>query len=90
MNIPRRQEKRQAPHQRPSDPQDEADRPLEPKARPPIVDPDRDPHAALNRPIGEPDPAATSDPYDSDPAAQGEPPSPGRFPGPGPEPKEGE
>jgi hypothetical protein len=81
-----RNEPEQAPHQRPYDPQEEADRPLEAKDRPPIEDPDRDPHAALNRPVGEPDPAATSDPYDTDPMSQGETPPPGEFPGPGPEP----
>jgi hypothetical protein len=37
-------------------------------------------------PLGEPDPAATSDPYDPDPEAQGDQPPAGRFPGPGPEP----
>jgi hypothetical protein len=86
MNIPRRPEKPYAPHQRPSDEQEGADRPLVPKDRPPVLDPDRDPHAALNTPVGEPDPAADADPYDPD--AQSDPPPPGRFPGPGPEPEE--
>jgi hypothetical protein len=81
-----RNERPEAPNQRPYDEQEAANRPLEPKDRPPINDPDRDPHAALNRPVGEPDPAATSDPYDTDPAAQGDQPPAGKFPGPGPEP----
>ena len=66
------QEKPYAPHQRPADPQDESDKPLTAKDRPPVTDPDRDPHAALNNPVGEPDDAATSDPYDPDPEAQGD------------------
>jgi hypothetical protein len=53
----------------------------------PPDDPDRDPHAALNTPVGEPDPAATTDPYEDDPEAQGDPPPPGRYRGPGPEPE---
>ena len=65
-------EKPQTPHQRDPDPQEGANRPLEAKDRPPIDDPDRDPHAALNNPVGEPDPAATADPYDSDPHSQGD------------------
>jgi hypothetical protein len=81
-----RNESPHAPHQRPYDPQEEADRPLVAKDKPPIEDPDRDPHAGLNTPVGEPDPAATADPYDNDPEAQGEPAPPGEFPGPGPEP----
>jgi hypothetical protein len=81
----RRQEKRQAPHQRPADEQDESDRPLVPKDKTPTRDPGRDPHAALNTPVGEPDPAATTDPYDDDPEAQGDVPPPGKFRGPGPE-----
>jgi peptide-methionine (R)-S-oxide reductase len=63
MNIPRRPEKPYAPHQRPSDEQEGADRPLVPKDRPPVHDPGRDPHHALNNPVGEPDPTADSDPY---------------------------
>jgi hypothetical protein len=86
----RRQEQRQAPHQRPADEQDESDRPLVPKDKPPITDPDRDPHAALNTPVGEPDPEATTDPYDDDPEAQGDTPPPGEYPGPGPEPNDTE
>jgi hypothetical protein len=58
-----RQDQRQAPHQRPADPQEASDRPLEPKDRPPSTDPDRDPHAALNNPVGEPDPTSDTDPY---------------------------
>jgi hypothetical protein len=81
-----RNERPEAPHQRPYDEQEASDRPLEPKDRPPNTDRDRDPHAALNRPVGEPDPAATSDPYDTDPEAQGDQPPAGKFPGPGPEP----
>lgn len=59
-------------NQRPWDEQEESDRPLAAKDRPPVEDPDRDPHAALNNPVGEPDPAATSDPFDTDPEAQGD------------------
>ena len=59
----RRQEQRQAPHQREPDPQEAADRPLEPKDKPPVTDPNRDPHAALNNPVGEPDPNSDTDPY---------------------------
>jgi hypothetical protein len=89
MPLPgRRQEQRQAPHQREPDEQEAADRPLVEKDRPPVDDPDRDPHAALNNPVGETDPAATTDPYDKDPEAQGDPPPPGKFPGPGPEPED--
>jgi hypothetical protein len=86
----RRQEQRQAPHQRPADEQDESDRPLVPKDQPRITDPDRDPHAALNTPVGDPDPDATTDPYEDDPEAQGDPPPPGEYPGPGPEPNDTE
>ncbi len=83
-----RHDQRQAPHQREPDPQEGMNRPLEPKDRPPVTDPDRDPHAALNNPVGEPDPAATTDPYEGDPVAQGDQPPPGEFPGPGPEPEQ--
>ena len=69
-----RYEQRQAPHQRDPDPQEAADRPLEAKDRPRVIDPDRDPHASLNNPVGEPDEAATADPYDHDPEAQGDSP----------------
>jgi hypothetical protein len=62
----------EAPHQRPYDPQEDADRPLTAKDKPSVVDPDRDPHAALNNPVGEPDPAATADPFDPDPESQGD------------------
>jgi hypothetical protein len=58
-----RNEQRQAPHQRDPDPQEGANRPLEPKDRPPVEDRDRDPHARLNTPIGEPDPTSDTDPY---------------------------
>jgi hypothetical protein len=83
-----RNERPQAPHQRDYDPQEGADRPLQAKDEPPLEDRDRDPHAALNHPVGDPDPAATADPYDPDPEAQGDTPPPGEFPGPGPEPSE--
>jgi hypothetical protein len=83
-------DKPQTPHQRDPDPQEGANRPLESKERPPVEDPNRDPHAALNNPVGEPDPAATADPYDSDPEAQGDTPPPGEYPGPGPEPNDTE
>jgi hypothetical protein len=81
-------EKPEAPNQRPYDEQEAANRPLEAKDKPPIEDPDRDPHAALNTPVGEPDPAATADPYDIDPESHGDQPPAGEFPGPGPEPNE--
>jgi hypothetical protein len=64
-------------HERPPDPAEEAGRPLEEKAAPEAdpgpehepgggqpPDPSRDPHHELNRPVGEPDPAADSDPYE--------------------------
>jgi hypothetical protein len=50
-------------HQRPADPVEESDRPLEDKA-PDAPEPERDPHHRLNRPVGEPDPTADSDPYE--------------------------
>ncbi len=71
-NRTNRNESDHAPHQRPYDEQEAADRPLEAKDRPPIEDRDRDPHAALNNPVGEPDPAATADPFDPDPESQGD------------------
>jgi hypothetical protein len=71
-NRTNRNESPHAPHQRDYDEQEGADRPLEAKDRPPIEDRDRDPHAALNNPVGEPDPAATSDPFDDDPESQGD------------------
>jgi hypothetical protein len=71
-NRTNRNEKEEAPHQRPYDPQEEANRPLEAKDRPAVEDPERDPHATLNNPVGEPDPAATSDPFDPDPESQGD------------------
>lgn len=58
-----RYEQRQAPHQRDPDEQEGADRPLVPKDKPPIEDRDRDPHAGLNTPVGEPDPTSDTDPY---------------------------
>jgi hypothetical protein len=78
-------------HERPADPAAEADRPLEPKARPgdvaPEYSPDDPPHHRLNNPVAEPDPNADSDPYETHPEAE-DPPPPGRHPGPGPEPDE--
>lgn len=59
-----RNEQRQAPHQRPPDPAEEAGKPLVDKTRDMSPDPDRDPHAALNNPVGEPDETADSDPYE--------------------------
>ena len=65
-------------HERPPDPQEAADRPLEDKA-PTEADPGpghepgageppedlgRDPHHALNNPVGEPDPTSDADPYE--------------------------
>ena len=58
-------------HERAADPAEAADRPLEPKSSDeellardePRPEPDRDPHHALNNPVGEPDPDADSDPY---------------------------
>jgi hypothetical protein len=67
-----RNERPQAPHQREYDEQEGANRPLEAKDKPPIDDPDRDPHAALNNPVGEPDADATADPFDPDPESQGD------------------
>lgn len=84
-------------HERPADPAEEADRPLEPKARPRPVTGEggepgagteglrsEPPHHRLNHPVGEPDPTTDSDPYDPDPEAA-DPPPPGLYPGPGPE-----
>lgn len=63
-------------YERASDPQEGANRPLEPKAEPhelaandvPEDQPEtgQDPHHALNTPVGEPDPTADSDPYRAD------------------------
>jgi hypothetical protein len=83
-----RHEPRHAPHEREPDPQEGANRPLEAKDRPPLTEEGRDPHAALNKAVGDPDPAATADPYDPDPESQGDTPPPGQFPGPGPESEE--
>ena len=67
-----RHEPRQAPHERAPDPQEGEDRPLEAKDRPPDHDSERDPHESLNKPVGETDPDATADPYDTDPESQGD------------------
>jgi hypothetical protein len=85
-NIPRRRQPKQAPHERPPDPAEAADRPLEPKTKRP-EEPGDDPHHSLNKPLGEPDATADSDPYEPHPEDE-DPPPPGRFPGPGPEPEE--
>ena len=58
-----RNEQRQAPHQRDPDEQEGANRPLEPKDKPTIEDRARDPHTGLNTPVGDPDPASDTDPY---------------------------
>jgi hypothetical protein len=59
-------------HERASDPAETANRPLEPKSsQEPLAQRDEptdgpreeDPHHRLNVPVGEPDPAADSDPY---------------------------
>ena len=60
-------------YERAPDPAEAANRPLEPKSAPHELaaedvaqdQPDRgaDPHHQLNHPVGEPDPAADSDPY---------------------------
>jgi hypothetical protein len=61
-------------YERAADPAESADRPLEPKSPPrELSEADepgrtadtegRDPHHALNTPVGDPDPAADSDPY---------------------------
>ncbi len=77
-------------HERPADPAEVADRPLEPKERPEPVDPEErrseSPHHRLNKQISEPNPAADSDPYEPHPEAEDPPPA-GQFPGPGPEPE---
>jgi len=67
-----RNERSHTPNQREYDPQEAANRPLEAKDKPPIDDPDRDAHAALNNPVGDADPAATADPFDPDPESQGD------------------
>jgi hypothetical protein len=59
-----RPERPETPHQRPPDPAEAADKPLVDKTRHTEPDPDRDPHAALNHPVGEPDPTADSDPFE--------------------------
>jgi hypothetical protein len=48
-------------HERPPDAVEASDRPLEDKDR--HTEPGRDPHDALNHPVGEPDPTSDSDPY---------------------------
>jgi hypothetical protein len=57
-------------YERAADPAEAANRPLEPKsAQGPLAERDvppreqPDPHHVLNTPVGEPDPAADSDPY---------------------------
>lgn len=60
-------------YERAADPAEAANRPLEPKsASEPLAEADvpedqprlgEDPHHVLNSPVGEPDPAADSDPY---------------------------
>jgi hypothetical protein len=83
---PRRESRQEADrHQRPPDPAEAADKPLEPKTREGEVPAGADPHHALNNPVGEPDPSADSDPFDPE-AEEADPPPPGRYPGPGPEP----
>jgi hypothetical protein len=63
----RRQHREALDHnERPPDPAEAADRPLERKERDPPdpgPDRDRDPHHVLNRPVGERDETADSDPY---------------------------
>ncbi len=79
MANPRRSTRRQRErvHQRPPDPVEDSDRPLEEKAparhefrrrdEPDEVSPtDEPPHHRLTRPVGEPDPSSDSDPYDED------------------------
>jgi hypothetical protein len=61
--IDARQRRTERHHERPPDPAEASDRPLEPKVAPRRPGPGRDPHEALNRPVGEPDPTADSDPY---------------------------
>ena len=80
MDEPRRSGgRRQAEyhHERPADPAEASDRPLEDKA-PDEADPgpehepgagtppegERDPHDDLSNPVGEPDPESDSDPYE--------------------------
>ena len=72
-------------NERPADPAEAADRPLEQKEPHDEVRPDdeREPHSRLNHPVDEPDPTADSDPY----APADDPPPPGRSRGPGPEPE---
>ena len=57
-------------YERPADPADTADRPLEPRSSQEELHPtdtphptDEDPHHALNTPVGDIDPSADSDPY---------------------------
>ena len=80
-----RHESRQVPHQRPPDPAEASNKPLEPKTRHSEPEEGRDPHHALNNPVGDPDPTADSDPFEPHPE-EADPPPPGRFKGPGPEP----
>jgi hypothetical protein len=66
-------------HERPPDPQEAADRPLEDKAPPAagsgpghepgggeVPEDERDPHHGLSNPVGEPDPTSDADPYEPD------------------------
>lgn len=77
-------------HQRSADPQDSANRPMEPKSRPEQHEDhsqDEEAHHALSNPADDADPTAAGDPYERDPEA-GDPPPPGEYPGPGPEPEQ--
>jgi hypothetical protein len=64
--MPQRREGRirrtEGHHERPPDPVEASDRPLEDKSRHP--EPGGDPHDVLNHPVGEPDPTSDSDPYE--------------------------
>jgi hypothetical protein len=64
MATPSRPQHPERVHERPPDPAEAADKPLERKESDDIL-PERseDPHHALNNPVGEPDPTADSDPY---------------------------
>jgi hypothetical protein len=75
--TPRRSTRRQRErlNQRPPDPVEGADRPLEGKAPPrqefprrdepgEVPPPDEPPHHRLTHPVGEPDPTSDSDPYE--------------------------
>jgi len=74
--TPRRSTRRgrERVHQRPPDPVEDSDRPLEEKApghdefpqRDEPGGPDEPPHHRLTHRVGEPDPTSDSDPYDED------------------------